>query len=764
MPFMTNPYISRLSFLIAFAIAVVPWLPAQDFDHYQRLQCEGPIPADLLGSTGSRYAKRVAQLERSREADEQKAKEEFLLESSFFLDGLLRGGSVLFNDPVSAYLNNLKDFILRDDANLREKIQIYTLKSEYVNAFATNEGIILVTTGMLAHLRNEATLAFVLCHEIQHYLKKHGMERHLATNKNKKERLYQEDEEALELESCRYNREQEMEADTAGLQLFLTTGYSTAAIEDAYDLLLYAPYHYDINAVWDKSFLESANLKFPAAFHLDSIAAIVPDSSEDDARQTHPNISKRRAAAKHILATTGAVDGPLCILGEERFETIRTTCRFEQSALFVQKQRYEAAIFNSYLLMREYPESFFLHRTVVQALYGLARYRNENEFYAVHIDPEYIEGGHQPLHYFLEEIEKPALNVLALRLTSYLYQQHPEDKMLGAIQGDLLKDLHYHHPDKVALLQATDAPVTFFDTLPGFQAVPPAVIDVSKEKDDEGNEEYIQEIQVKKKPKAHASDYYRHALAEYLRDSAFVKRSEVAKKTARKAKSDEIAKENKSKRKTRPKRSDYTRVGHHLGIENLLVITPKVVIYNEYKDNKVDRLASEQSNAEYREIVAELAKDLRLKTQFLDPADLKSAEVGKFNEIMAMKDYIDAISGDGDVPLVHFEQVTADSLIKKYKTRHVSYMYLVKVKERFRYETGHVIFGLMFWPVGLPYLAVRWMFPNHSLVVANVVFDLKENKTLMVEYRRVKGRPNKTRVESTIYNTLFQIRTKSKSR
>ena len=161
MPFMTNPYISRLFLLIAFAIAWMPWLPAQDFDHYQRLQCEGPIPADLLGSTGSRYAKRVAQLERSREADEQKAKEEFLLESSFFLDGLLRGGSVLFNDPVSAYLNNLKDFILRDDAELREKIQLYTLKSEYVNAFATNEGIILVTTGMLAHLRNEATLAFL---------------------------------------------------------------------------------------------------------------------------------------------------------------------------------------------------------------------------------------------------------------------------------------------------------------------------------------------------------------------------------------------------------------------------------------------------------------------------------------------------------------------------------------------------------------------------------------------------------------------------
>lgn len=769
---MTNPSFS-LRFLTLSGLLLLLALPlwAQDFDNYQRLRCEGTIPPALLGSTGSKYQQRLAELERSNEPEEQKAKEEFLLESSFFLDGLLRGGTVIFNDPVSEYLNNLKDFILREDAALREKIQIFTLKSSYVNAFATNEGIILVTTGLLAHARNEATVAFVLCHEIQHYLKKHGMERHLATTKKKKERVYQQDEEALALETCRYSRDQEMEADTAGLKVFLTTGYSSAAVEDAYDLLLYAPYHYDINAVWDKSFFESPNLKFPSAFHLDSIVAIVPDSTEDDTRQTHPNVAKRRATSKGILAAHGNVDGPLFILGEGRFRTINAICRFEQSALFLQRGRYEAAIFNSYLLMREFPESFFLRRTVVQALYGLTRYRNENAYGDVHLEPDYVEGGHQPMHFFFDEIEKPALNILALRLAAYLLQTHPGDKMVAAIQADLLKDLHFHHPEKVLILEKEDAPRTFFDSLEGFQPVVPSVFKVMEEKDDEGNELFVTENTYKPRKRDYADNYYRFGLAEFLRDSAFTKAMAAGKKKARESKADEITSQTTNRvSRTRGLASGRMEAtgrryidGYLLGIDKLIVLSPTYVIYNEYKPTRVDRLASEAGKAEYRRMIESIGQDLQLSTTVLDPVDLKASEAAQFNEIIQLKDYVSGISDDSDVPMINFDQALADSLIQKYQTRYISYMFMVNSKERFRYGSSQILLSVVLWPVGIPYLATRWMFPNYSLVVGNAVFDLQENKTVMVEYRQVKGRPNKTRMRATLYNTLFQIRTKAKT-
>jgi hypothetical protein len=758
----TSPtYLLRIFSLICVCASLHLSLPAQDFDRYQRLRCEGTIPPALLGSVTAKYQKRVAELEKSKEADEQKAKEDFLLESSFFLDGLLRGGSVFFNDPVSEYLNNLKDFILRDNAELRDKIQVFTLKSTAVNAFATNEGVVLVTTGLLAHVRNEAALAMVMCHEFQHYLQRHAMKRHLVAKQNKKERVYRDDE-ALDLETCRYSRDQEMEADTLGLKLFLSTGYSSAALDDCFDLLLFAPYHYDLNAVWDKSFFESANLKFPAAFHLDTIAAIQPDSTEDDTRHTHPNVSKRRAAAKAVLAAQGAVEGPLYILGEERFKSITTICRFEQSALMLQRQRYEATIFNTFLLLREYPESYFLRKTVVQALYGLARHRNENEFNGVHLPPDFVEGGHQPLHHFFDLIEKPALNILALRFASDLCRQYPTDKSLADIRADLLKDMHFFHPEKTMLLESQDAPAQYYDSLQGFGAVQPSVVMVKSEKDDEGNSEEVYENTYKPRQRNYADNYYRYGLAEFLRDSAHTPLVAKAKEKAKKLKAVDAEQSAFKARKTYNKQLWNASKLKHLGIDDILLLSPKYIVYNEYRRKGVDQLDSEQERSRYVDMIQSLSQSLDLSVTLLDPTDLQADEVGKFNDIVALKSYVDGNAGDGDVPMVNFDQQIADSLSKKYNTRHLAYMFMVDVKEKYRLKLGDLLGAIIVWPVGVPILLLRYAIPIRSVVVGNMVYDLKESKAVMVEYRKINGRATRTRERVALYNTLFQIKSSPK--
>lgn len=762
---MTNLFrVLRYSTLLCTAIALHLSLYAQDFDRYQRLRCEGTIPPILLGSTTAKYKKQLEQLEKSNEKDEQKAKEEFLLESSFYLDGLLRGGTVFFNDPVSEYLNNLKDFILRDDAALRDKIQIFTLKSTAVNAFATNQGVVLVTTGLLAHVRNEATLAMVLCHEFQHYLQEHGMKRHIVVSKKKKQSDYRDNEEALALETCRYSRDQEMEADTLGLKLFLKSGYSSSALDDCYDLLLYAPYHYDINAVWDKSFFESANLKFPASFHLDTIAAINVDSTEDDELHTHPNVSKRRAAAKAVLAAQGAVEGPLFVLGEERFQSITTICRFEQSALMLQQKRYEGTIFNTFLLLREYPDSYFLRKTLVQALYGLSRHRNENEFNRVHLPPEYVEGGHQPLHHFFDLIEKPALNILALRYASQLCQKYPQDKNLAAIRADLLEDMHFYYPDKVMLLEAVDAPAEYYPNLTGFDAVQPSVVLVKEEKDDEGNSEKVYENTYKPRERKYSDNYYRHGLAEFLRDSASAALTAKAKKGAKELneRKKELEEELYGRAYNRAMRKQLKP--KHLGIDKMLVVSPRYIILDETKGRMFDMVGSEAGKQDFQKMIQSISKDLKLTTTFLDPDDLKASEVAKFNEISLLKEYLRGNSKSDVVAMVNVEQDAIDSLMKKYKTRYVSNMMMFDITSKFRYTGSTISYAVLFFPIGIPYLAVRWMFPSHSVVVFNFVVDTQENQLLMVEYRQIRGRATPTRVKAALYNTLFQFHSKSKKK
>jgi beta-barrel assembly-enhancing protease len=88
---------------------------------------------------------------------------------------MLRSGYVLFNDPLSEYVSAVADNLLKEDANLRKKLNFYVLRSSDVNAFATDQGAVLVTTGLLSQIENEAQLAFVLAHEITHFQRKHTL-------------------------------------------------------------------------------------------------------------------------------------------------------------------------------------------------------------------------------------------------------------------------------------------------------------------------------------------------------------------------------------------------------------------------------------------------------------------------------------------------------------------------------------------------------------------------------------------------------------
>jgi len=71
-------------------------------------------------------------------------------------------GRVLFGDPVSEYVNTVADKLLENEPELRSKLRFYCLKSNVTNAFATNQGMIFVTLGLIAQLENEAQLAQVL--------------------------------------------------------------------------------------------------------------------------------------------------------------------------------------------------------------------------------------------------------------------------------------------------------------------------------------------------------------------------------------------------------------------------------------------------------------------------------------------------------------------------------------------------------------------------------------------------------------------------
>ena len=81
---------------------------------------------------------------------------------------LLKQESLYVEGPLTAYVDGVVS-VLRPNSSLPElKFKVLITKDPLMNAHAYPNGIIIITTGLLARLENEAQLAAVLAHEMAH--------------------------------------------------------------------------------------------------------------------------------------------------------------------------------------------------------------------------------------------------------------------------------------------------------------------------------------------------------------------------------------------------------------------------------------------------------------------------------------------------------------------------------------------------------------------------------------------------------------------
>jgi len=77
------------------------------------------------------------------------------------------------DEKLNAYVSGV---ICRLAGEYCPSIRVYILDTPNWNAFASPNGMVVVNTGLLLQMKNEAQFAFVLGHEITHYLHRHSLE------------------------------------------------------------------------------------------------------------------------------------------------------------------------------------------------------------------------------------------------------------------------------------------------------------------------------------------------------------------------------------------------------------------------------------------------------------------------------------------------------------------------------------------------------------------------------------------------------------
>jgi len=226
-------------------------------------------------------------------------------------------GLVLQDESLDRYLQTVVARLLRAAGASPDAVRVRVIRNPVLGASALAHGVIHVHTGMLALLDNEAQLATLLGHEIEHVLGKHAVrEMHLQANPTMAASALNgegEDEEAsFDAIIRRFERQLEREADEAGVRRMAAAGYDTAEAPRFFEMLL-----------------------------ADEVAAGI---TRDDQRGNHPAAHERltrcQSQARALAASAAARDA---VVGRHAYESAISSMLLENARMDLRMGRIDEA-------------------------------------------------------------------------------------------------------------------------------------------------------------------------------------------------------------------------------------------------------------------------------------------------------------------------------------------------------------------------------------------------------------------------------------
>jgi hypothetical protein len=684
--------------IIFFLLLVSTWcgVNAQNFDQYKTLVPAGPVPRDFTEKSFLKVASEVRNIPRS---DNRKTKSAFYLESTFGIDDFLSGGSVLFNDPVSLYLNKVLEEVTRPFPHLRNKIRIYAVKSAVVNAFTTNNGIIFVNLGLLARLENEAQLAFVIAHEVVHFEKQHVLNAYIhSIDIDRGNGAYRNlPDEGRNFAKSTYSKELETEADWQGCDIFLRSGYSADSVQGVFEILRYADLAPELGK-FEKKIFESGRYVFHDSLARHKTTEKQLDEDYDDSGSSHPNVRKRKEAVRKKLGMKSG--GQSYIVSSAEFKTVRKIAGFELVRIHLLDHQFLHALNLVLNLRRTHPSSQYLQDGLAKAWYGIALHKINGDF---HINDAEWSGEPARLTSFARKLTAFETGVLAMR---ELYKSFETSGSAGV--GFMLRDIMH-----------------------------------SLNNEDDLREKFV-------RPGARSainpSDYRytQFAFADVADPSRFFDLLDA-----------ELAgKEASQKKKSRYKIIDNANNG---GIGKIVVVNPRYRKIDRRKKQRTRHVESEKVVIDINEKIHASAGRLDLLSEILNVNTLTTTEARTMQSNSILSDWLQEQFRSGEHPMISpiYDEVL--DVARIHKTEHFLWMGCLSVIEKKRgkvYAIAPAVFMPSIAPIGLAYLIA----PKGKTFYFALLFNVKTQELELSDVRAMSMKDSGSLLESNIYYTLFRLK------
>lgn len=738
---------------LALCILLPAGLSAQtDFDRYQTLQSSGKIPDDFAKQAA---AKLEADTE-DREGLSRSEEEQFLELIHYGIGEILHSGICVYGDPVSDYVQRVANHLLADMPDVQKKLRFYTIKSNVANAFSTDQGIVFVTTGLIAQLTDEAQLAFVLAHEISHFTEKHVVQTFDWNLRN-----YRNSDHIEQLSI--YSKEKELSADEIAVAMCYKAGYSDEAIFTTFDVLMYSYLPFD-EVEFPKTYFNNDYFYVPELFFPDKKYEIKAEEDYDDEYSSHPNIRKRKDSARAVIDNYSDWGGQAFIIDQEEFDRVRTISRFESIRSDVIDGNYPDALYSIFLLEKRFPESLFLSRMKAHAWYGLNLFKENNRISDAVDRTADLEGEIAALHYFIKKQSKLGLATIALRQIYEIHTRYPEEEDITLIYNRLLETIASNKRFKLEKFSEK----TFDEAALAYQAHQDSVananathvsdtVQVEEATDkltkyDRIRNKKTKEVQV---AEFDSTEFYLYGLSDLLQNQSF--RDDFAKWTKKQEELDEEDERisNLSYREQAEIRKQRINNESHLGVTEVIVVEPTVMTFTR---QGLDRAKSEELEALLSDAIDYSAENVKTNIYHIDKRTLEKEGTDAFNyrsTLMAFLNQIVLEDAEAVVP-VDFQQL--QEIEAFYGSSKVMFT-LVEHYQRPYISVGGA-FGMLFAFPAFPLYVMRQIFTANSMQTTFIVLDLHNASAEYANTIYFSSPVKKWYLRSQVFNFLHDIQQK----
>ena len=684
-----------------------------DFNNYTTLLSSGAIPEDFTERT---YAKLEKDVENSIDNMSDAERKKFYTNINYTVDGLLHSGSVIYGDPITEYVEAVAKKLLIKDKALFRKLRFYTLKSNATNAFATDQGIVFVTTGLLSQITSEAQLAYILAHEISHYEQEHVLDSYSFQRENRSASIEQ---------MSVYSQDRELEADRLGLEMYARAGYAKEEVIPTFDVLLYSYLPFDEVQVPNAYFQDFDSLYVPSSLFPTETYDIEAVEDEDDSRSSHPNIKTRKDRIQQEIDGIKNWQTDVFKLTEERFKEVRNIARFEVVRNDVHEAEYADALYAIFLMEKDYPESMFLQRMKAQSWLGILQYRIDNSIFSVVDRKSELEGASANVHHFIKEMTKTQLIAMCVRNVASIQKLHSEDPEIQKVYDLMVKSLANTTKFELDDYYPVCFQTAYLRSLPQFKTT---IEDTTETNSEDGLNKYDR---IKGKTSGDdeevwngpdSTDFHLYLIPDLITDQAFLDLYEEHNAVFRKQTEEKEAYRKMSSKERYyydQERKGEKNIKVNEKIDYLISMEPIVL---KYGISGIKYVKSEKTQEAARESIDIAANKAGLQVSHLDRKTMEDEGTQSYNDRCILTNYLEQTANNTDIKSFPVDYQLVQDVQEKFGTSYV--MYSV-ASHGFQpdFVTLGTLYTFLFFPAATIYFPVKFFMGNYSeinMIVMNL--------------------------------------------